>query len=174
MKTETTNFGFEVLVTFLLPGFLATLAAAIAYGISKDQLLELITWAERAQFIASFLLLAAVAIAGAIIASIQAVLETRILDNLAPCYLKISREIFDAEWNRYIYDLPCKPNSYISRVVLFFQFETRLGVAAILLGSVITWHGMFIFISGLALYCIGIMHHIELAKFRHRHYTVSP
>ncbi len=175
MKTEATNFGFEILVTFLLPGFLAVLAVVVAHGISKYQLLEIIAWAESAQFIASFVLLAAVALAGAIVASIQAVLETFVLDYVAPCHLKISRGVFEEEWNKYISDLSNNRNSYISRVVLFFQFETRLGVAAVLLGLATvcrwpSWYGVFVLISGLVFYCIGTMHHIELAKFRHRHY----
>ncbi|MBI5450001.1 MAG: hypothetical protein HY940_01460 [Gammaproteobacteria bacterium] len=172
MKTDPTNFGFEILVTFLLPGILGAVAAGIFHGMTESQLKEMLDWATNAQFITSFFSLAAVALLGAIIASIQAVIETCILDRITPWCMGIDKEIFNSDWNYYVDNLQRLKNPYVSRVVLFFQFETRLGLSAIILGMALLKlscsHATLAFALGLGFYIIGMMHHKELAGFRNR------
>jgi hypothetical protein len=57
-------------------------------------------------------------------------------------------------------------------VVLFFQFESRLGLALLLLGgavfSVSRTHGCAFLLLGALVYLIGTMHHKELADIEKR------
>lgn len=173
MKTQVTAFGFEVLVTYLLPGILATIAVLLAHGISVDEAKGIIHWAEKAQFLASFVMLSLFTLFGALVASLQAVLESILLDRLTPRLMKKTHSQFDEEWDYYINNLPT--NSYISRVVLFFQFETRLGLASVLLGitlfSLSVLHALVLVILGLGFYWIGVSHHKELAVIRENYFN---
>ena len=168
MKTEVTGFGFEILVTYLLPGILATAAVAIAHGITIEEVDSILTWAKDAQLLASVILITSFALFGALIASLQAVLETWILDKLTPKIMGKDKNKYYEEWDYYIQNLP--KNSYISRVVLFFQFETRLGLASIILGLTLfklsCVHAIIFILLGIFFYIIGVFHHKELAEFR--------
>ena len=168
MKTQVTAFGFEVLVTYLLPGILATIAVFIWHGVGMNEARTIISWAQEAQFLASFVMLSLFTLFGALIASLQAILESRFLDRLTPWLMKKDHDKFDEEWDYYINNLP--NNSYISRVVLFFQFETRLGLAAIILGvtllGVSMLHALILTFFGVVIYGIGVAHHKELGIIR--------
>lgn len=173
MKTQVTAFGFEVLVTFLLPGILATLAVFVWHGVDAEQAKVILGWAQDSQFLASFLLLSSFTLLGALIASIQALLESLFLDRLTSSRMKKASGQFDTEWYFFIRHLP--ENSYVSRVVLFFQFETRLGLAALILGisllglSVI--HGVIFTLLGVVFYWIGSLHHTELGLLRETYFN---
>lgn len=168
MKTQVTAFGFEVLVTYLLPGILATMAVFMWHGVGLNEAKSIIKWAQEAQFLASFVMLSLFTLFGALIASLQAMLESWILDKLTPKLMNKEHSQFDEEWDYYINNLP--NNSYISRVVLFFQFETRLGLAAIILGvtlfSLSMLHAFILTIFGVVIYGIGVAHHKELGIIR--------
>lgn len=171
MKTQVTAFGFEVLVTYLLPGILATVAVLVWHGVGINEARAIFQWAQGAQFLASLLLLSLFTLFGALIASLQAVLESWLLDWLTPKLMNKDHSRFDEEWDFYINKLP--NNSYISRVVLFFQFETRLGVASMILGTTLFWlsavHAIIFIVLGVVFYMIGISHHKELALIREQY-----
>lgn len=168
MKTQVTAFGFEVLVTYLLPGILATIAVLVAHGVALDEAMAILKWAQEAQFLASFVMLSLFTLFGALIASLQAVLESWLLDRLTPKLMNKEHDQFDKEWDYYINNLPM--NSYISRVVLFFQFETRLGLASIILGATLfslsMSHAVVLMVLGVIFYWIGVSHHKELGLIR--------
>lgn len=172
MKTQVTEFGFEVLVTYLLPGILATLAVFAWHGVGVAEAKQILDWAQQAQFLASLLMLSLFTLFGALIASLQALLESWILDRLTPWLMNKAPGHFDREWDYFINRLPT--NSYISRVVLFFQFETRLGLASLILGitllSLSLLHGVLFIVLGFVFYLIGIGHHRELASIRESYF----
>jgi hypothetical protein len=168
MKTQVTAFGFEVLVTYLLPGILATMAVLVWHGIDIEGAKKLVAWAQDAQFLSSFLLLASFTLLGALVASLQALIEANFLDWLTSKMLDKEQTQFNVEWNHYINNLP--ENSYISRVALYFQFETRIGLASLILGltlfKVSVVHAGVFILLGLVFYWIGSLHHRELGAFR--------
>ena len=173
MKTQVTAFGFEVLVTYLLPGILATMAVLVWHGVGISEAKAIFQWAQEAQFLASFLLLSAFTLFGALIASLQTVLESVLLDWLTPSRMSKTRAQFDSEWEYFIQNLP--NNSYVSRVVLYLQFETRLGLAAFILGvsllSISIAHGVIFIVLGLVFYWIGSLHHTELGVIRETYFN---
>src|SRR5262245_36570071 len=139
MKSEAGTFGFEVLLTFLLPGFIVAIGVLLLHAVSASELERLLKAAANAQFLTTFVLLAVVALFGVIIAAIQALVETYVLDRLTPYLAQQTKEQFDRNWQKYVIGLPNLSNRYISRVVLFFQFETRLGLALFFL-SLVVWY----------------------------------
>lgn len=171
MKTEATAFGFEVLVTFLLPGLLVLFGIGLYIDWPPCALNDLLKFAKEAQFLATFALLGAIALLGTIVASLQAVLESLLLDRLTPKLMGISPVIFYDDWDKYIVNLKAYKNSYVSRVVLYFQFETRLGLSLVFCGTAIfswSWEiGLLVIAIGLAFYGIGAFHHKELGHYRH-------
>ncbi|MBV2138607.1 MAG: hypothetical protein KUF79_17505 [Candidatus Thiodiazotropha sp. (ex Ctena orbiculata)] len=170
MKTETTDYAFQTLITYLLPGIIAAFAVIVWHGVTEKQLEAMIKFGKDAQFLASLAIISIVTLAGALIASIQAALETWILDRITPALIGISRQDFNKQWSNYISNLNEYKNSYISRVVLFFQFETRIGLSTIVLGIAlfrISWpHAIVVIIIGLVFYSMGISHHKELGEYR--------
>jgi hypothetical protein len=175
LKSDPLGFGFEVLITYLLPGVVVTLAVAFFHGITVDQAKWLLAEATKAEFLASFLLLAVISALGAVTASVQGVIEGHLLDPLAAQLVGISKVKFDEQWTKYVKDLPNGRNPYIARVVLFFQFETRMGLAMLILSlsliSVSCRHAIFALMCGGLLYAIGVMHHHNLASMRNAAYT---
>lgn len=175
MKTAPLGFGFEILITYLLPGVVVTLSAAFFHGITVDQAKWLLAEAGKAEFLASFLLLAVVSALGAVTASVQGVIEGHLLDPLAAMRIGITKEKFDQQWSSYVKDLPNGRNPYIARVVLFFQFETRMGLAmlalSISLASVSCPHAVYALVAAITLYAIGAMHHKNLASMRNVEYS---
>jgi hypothetical protein len=159
MKTQATSFGFEVLVTYLLPGFIAALSALIAHGMNLNQARVILEWSAKAEIISSLVMVSVIVLFGAGIASIQALLETYALDKCTTRKLNICSEKFNEQWQYYIMNL--QRNSYISRVVLFFQFETRLGLSLFLLGLAafrLSWlHGVIFILIGYLFYRIGML-----------------
>lgn len=131
----------------------------------------LLIWAADAQFLAAFLIFAGVSLMGAVVASAQAILETFLLDCITPKLVGITRAEFQDEWNEYVKALPESRNPYISRVVLFFQFETRMGLSLVVLGMFLLKlsyaHAGVAASSGLILYAVGLLHHKELGDYRH-------
>ena len=172
MKTQTSSYGFEVLVTYLLPGLAALAAVLIAHGLDLEKAKEMLTWAADAQFLSTFLIFAGIALMGAIVATGQAILETAVLDRVTSWRLNITAEQFTNEWIDYVKALPRSKNSYISRVVLFFQFETRMGLAFVVLSGFLLKlscsHALTALVTGVILYAVGMSHHKELAYYRHK------
>jgi hypothetical protein len=175
MKSEAGTFGFDVLLTFLLPGFIVTIGVLLLHAVNAAESNELLKVAGSAQFLTTFVLLAVVTLFGVMVAAFQAIAETYVLDRLTPYLASQTKIEFDNNWQNYVLNLPKFSNRYISRVVLFFQFETRLGLSLLFLGLVI-WHVQPVFLTGrhalasillgVALYMIGELHHVELAKYR--------
>lgn len=174
MKTDPLGFGFEVLITYLLPGVAVTLSAAFFYGITVEQAKWLLAEAAKAEFLASFFLLAIVSALGAVTASVQGVIEGKVLDRLAAYRIGVTKDQFDEQWSKYVKDLPNGRNPYIARVVLFFQFETRMGLAMLILSASLTSlscsHALYALAIAVILYVIGAMHHKDLASMRNKNY----
>ena len=101
MKTQATSFGFEVLVTYLLPGFIAASSALTVHGMSLNQVRVILEWSAKAEIIASLVMVSAFALFGAGIASIQALLETYVLDKCTTRKLNICSKKFDQQWQYY-------------------------------------------------------------------------
>lgn len=170
MKTQATDFGFDVLVTFLLPGLLIAISIGMFVDWQVGQMDKVFVWMKEAQFISAFLILGVVALLGTIVASIQALFESLVLDRLTPKLMSITEETFKDDWEKYIRDLDKYRNTYVTRVVLFFQFETRLGLSIIFFGiSLCSWSAGYALLSGVVgviFYAIGIFHHKELGEYR--------
>lgn len=172
MKTDASSIGFEALITYFVPGIVALLAVVIGHGVGLSKAQEFLEKGAEAEFLSTFLFISATAIMGAIVAAIQAVFETFFMDRLTPLLVGISRQQFEDEWLAYVRTLTNERNSYIARVVLFFQFETRLGLAFIALGACLfrltCGHAMLALFTGIGLYLVGLLHHYELGVYRHK------
>lgn len=76
------------------------------------------------------------------------------------------------DWHQYLDGLNRKGNPYVSRLVLFFQYETRLGLAGVTLAAPMMTYwpdwGRIVGVLSIFLYVAGVGHHIELAKYRRR------
>ena len=182
MKTEPLGFGFEVLITYFLPGIVVALGILVSLGLNVEELQVLVSDLAKAEFLVSFALVAIVTLLGASTASAQAIVETYVLDPVTAWLIRVSRPQFDEQWVKYVQDLPNKRNPYIARVVLFFQFETRMGLAMMILCAFLLYNGFrlpgwLIFFGGLLFYAVGFIHHKELAEMRKKYYgenAVSP
>jgi hypothetical protein len=167
---NTGNFTFEVLVTFVLPGFLVAVAVLLMHGVDNAGMTMLMQKAAEAQFLSVFMILAVIVLCGALVASVHAVVGTLVLDRITARRVSQTKADFDRMWMEYVEALPNLKNPYISRVVLFFQFESRLGLALLFLGagvfSASKVHGWAFLSLGLFVYLIGAMHHKELAEHR--------
>lgn len=175
MKTEPLGFGFEVLITYFLPGVVVALGVLVSLGLNVGQLQALTSDLAKAEFLASFALVAVVTLLGASTASAQAIVETYVLDPVTAWLIGVNKAQFDEQWTKYVQDLPNKRNPYIARVVLFFQFETRMGLAMLILFAFLLYNGFRVpgwltFFGGLLFYAVGIIHHKELAEMRNKYY----
>lgn len=187
MRTLTGIFGFEELLTFLLPGMIALLAVVIGCSEWSQGDLPLtehaqtlvqwaLCWAREAEFGAGlFVILALAALLGTVTASLQAALETWILDWITRKRIRQEPKEFKEVWKRYLGALGRTPNHYINRVLLFYQFETRLGLTLILLSLMVWWRvhwlaGVGVLVVAVFMYFMGAAHHKELAEYRKDHF----
>ncbi len=169
---NTGNFTFEVLVTFVLPGLLVAVAILLMHGVDNAGMTLLLKQAAEAQFLSVFIILSVIVLCGAIVASVHAVVETWLLDRITAWRVDQTKDEFHRMWMEYVQELPNLKNPYISRVVLFFQFESRLGLALLFLGGALfpasRTHGCAVLLMGMLVYLISTMHHKELADHRKR------
>ena len=163
----------ESVLTLLLPGLLLAVALIVLWMPSEDQLQHLLAWSKEADFLSALLAFSAFGLLGAIIASAQDALETWVLDAITPRRIGVARQEYNDHWFRYIASLPENNNPYISRLVMFLQYETRIALA----GSALAWavlrqlsvgYGVALFALSVGLYWMGMSHHKELAILRQK------
>jgi hypothetical protein len=163
----------ESVLTLLLPGLLLAVALLVIWRPNDAQLERMLSWIKEADFLSALLAFSAFGLLGAIIASVQEALETWVLDAITPRRIGVARQEYNDHWFKYVDSLPANSNPYISRLVTFLQYETRLALA----GMVLAWavlhqfsiaYGIVLFALSLGLYWMGMSHHKELAILRQK------
>lgn len=174
MDMKVMDHGFGIFITHTLPGIILSSAALLFHGIQLDQLIYLLTHAKDAEFLATIVLITLFTIAGALVASLHGLMEAKILDVKTARSIGVSDDTYREQWDYYIDNLDEFKNGYVDRLVLFFQFETRMGLAAFLLSVSLAkyscLHAFYVLILSLFLYWMGSLHHQALAGFRKRNY----
>ncbi len=173
MKATEEAFGLGSLLTLLLPGLLVAVALLQFADPTGEEAKALAEFANKVEFLATFLMFATFALLGAIVATLQAGLETWILDRVSAKAVGLTIDEYRAEWFGYLKSLSEQgSNPYISRLVLFFQFETRLGLAGMLVGASLcgrsTGLSFIAILVSTLMYAMGIYHHYELSEYRHK------
>ena len=175
-----TGFGFGYLVSMFLPG--SFLLAACAVALRKvDPRAAQIAWAFLAgnEWLAVIVLTLGAVFLGIFLSSIWDWIETHHSDSKRASELGISRRQYEEEWNLYVDDLKPEQNPYVSRMVLFWRFESRCALALLALAltllvigvtSTIRLCGVLTLLASVVLYLAGERSHRWLAKYRHRHY----
>lgn len=178
MRPLEQSFGLESLLTLLLPGLLVGVGIVEMVGPTEDRIRDLLNEARSLELVASLILTGAIMLLGAVVAAVHAAIETWPLDWMTRRLLGISKEEYLDQWHNYLASVAKGRNPYISRLVLFFQFETRLGIAFVFLGLVLWGRSALLGGStvgiGLFMYAMGAVHHYELGDFRRRHHAEAP
>lgn len=163
----------ESVLTLLLPGLLLAVALFVLWRPSDSELHGLLAWIKEADFLSTLLAFSAFGLLGAIVASVQEALETWVLDAITPRRIGVERQEYNEHWFQYVDSLPENSNPYISRLVMFLQYETRIALA----GTVLAWavlqqfsvgYGIALFALSIGLYWMGMSHHKELAILRQK------
>jgi hypothetical protein len=163
----------ESALTLLLPGLLLAVALVVIWTPSETQLQRVLAWIKEADVLAALLAFSAFGLLGALIASVQDALEALVLDAITPRRIGVARQEYNEHWFAYVATLPGRSNPYISRLVLFLQYETRIALS----GAVLAWavlqqlsivYGLALFALSLGLYWMGMSHHKELAILRQK------
>jgi hypothetical protein len=163
----------ESVLTLLLPGLLLAVALIVLWWPSEAELHRVLSWAKDADFLSALLAFSAFGLLGAIVASVQDALETWILDAITPRRIGVANQEYNEHWFKYVASLPQNSNPYVSRLVMFLQYETRIALA----GTVLAWavlhrlsigYGVALFALALGLYWMGMYHHKELAILRQK------
>ena len=167
------SISVESVLTLLLPGLLLAVALVVLWKPSEDQLQRVLSWSKEADFLSALLVFSAFGLLGAIVASAQDALEAWVLDAITPRRIGIARQEYNDHWFKYVASLPENSNPYVSRLVMFLQYETRIALA----GMVLAWavlcqisvgYGSVLFALSIGLYWMGMSHHKELAILRQR------
>jgi hypothetical protein len=174
------QFGFETLITVLIPGLLLTAGGALALEEWAPGDLDILVQPLKGQgFEQGVALLVVAATLGSALATMLWVFEVRILDRFTAWRLDICDEQFDREWSRYVDSLTKEHNSHISRMVQAFYFELRCGVAgmgvAILVAAttdVADWVPVVLALLSMVMALDAARLHLHLARFRRRHHNV--
>ena len=163
----------ESVLTLLLPGLLLAVALVVLWTPSETQLERVLAWIKETDFLSALLAFSAFGLLGAIVASVQDALETWVLDAITPRRIGVARHEYNDHWFSYVASLPENSNPYISRLVMFLQYETRIALA----GTVLAWavlsrvsvgYGVVLFALAAGLYWMGMSHHKELAILRQK------
>lgn len=163
----------ESVLTLLLPGLLLAVALVVIWMPSDEQLQRMLAWIKEADILSTLLAFSTFGLLGAIIASVQDALETWVLDAITPRRIGVARHEYNDHWFRYVDSLPENSNPYVSRLVMFLQYETRIALA----GAVLAWavlnqlstvYGVLLFALSIGLYSMGMSHHKELAVLRQK------
>lgn len=175
------SFSFDYLVTVFLPGALLTFASGIALN-TFDPCSAKIAWdlAANHQWLAVMVVTLASAFFGIFLSSLWGWIENHLADPRRAKKLGVTIAGYNEEWHLYVDSLnEGQGNSYISRVVLLWQFESRTALALILLAfaafaaaasTVAIIFSLILGVMGVVLYAAGERHHAELATIRHRWY----
>ena len=179
------SLGFNRLIGVLLPGFLASVAVWLLVdrflpdGSARTALEALLTSEWRFGFAALF----ASALIGSLLRSLLGFVEAGWIDVRTARKLNISEKQFDEEWDRYVDSLDTAQNPYIGNLALAFFFESRGGLAAVMLGaafgvrtgSLAGWiAGLIVVAVGAAAFLAGLRTHRALAEYRHRKFANPP
>ncbi len=167
------NITVESVLTLLLPGLLLGVALVVLWGPDPAELHSVLSWVKEADLLSALLAVAAFGLLGAIVASIQDALESWVLDAITPRRIGIARHEYNDHWFTYVASLPERSNPYISRLVMFLQYETRIAIAGTVLAGAVLWqlsigYGIALGVLFSSLYWMGMSHHKELAILRQR------
>ena len=175
------NFGYETIVSVLLPGTIVLAAALLflqAIAPTSEIAIYVEMLMEKEFHFAVFVLLSSV-LFGSLLGSMMDVFEYRYLDGKSADAIRIPIDQYREEWHVYIETLPEKRNSYIGKKAMNYNFELRSSVALFILAIAVLVTGMSWlftgFLVGLAALMYGLSrqtHHL-LAKWRHRLYEAQ-
>lgn len=180
MKPVGESFGFATLITVFLPRL--TLAMGVLFILQSDpgwmerQKAVLPLFTELKEWQQTFAALAIISLLGSLIAAVNGLLESFIYDRITRQRLKIEMGHYNDHWHEYLYRVSKEANSYVSRVVIWFLFESRMAVA-VAVALVFAFYLIeaedrelsvaVLFVSAfLALGFLGYHHHKELAEYR--------
>lgn len=181
MKALSAPFGIESLLTLLIPGLVLIVSIVVSstvlleQPVPLEQLEAIKSWVSDAEFLAAFLVVALSALFGAVVASAQAAIETFLLDPITAKWLRrkcadYTKEAYMTDWYKYLKELNKTANPYVSRLLLFFDFEGRLGLAGFALAVSLFAHSWLcatvVLVVALFLYVMCMLHHCELGKYR--------
>jgi hypothetical protein len=181
MKPLGESFGFGTLITVFLPGvalaigILVVLQSDPGWKAQQDSVLNV--FSQMKEWQQTFSALAIISLLGSLIGTTNGLLESLIYDRVTPHRMGISRADFNAHWQEYLYRLSKENNSYVSRVVTWFLFESRMAVAILLVFVFYMVEGfdremstaILLLVAVGALGYLGYHHHRELAEYR-RHW----
>lgn len=177
------NLGYETLLTILIPG--ATVFTSfwilLLHNFPKSKLIAHLNYITSKEWLFGVFLLVSSAFLGQVIASFMGLVEEFILDRCRRKKMGIGKVQYEREWYRYVDSLDeGSRNSWISRCVLTFYFESRMAFALLIFSTSILFHiksnwGGILFITLSGLGALGfwksIRTHAELAKIRRRKFS---
>jgi len=178
MKTVGETFGFGTLLTVFLPGLAFSIGILLILqsdpGWVKQQSSVLTIFKAMDEWQQTFAALAVISLLGALLAAANGVLEAYFYDKITPYRMNISADEFNRHWYEYLYRLSKESNAYISRIVTWFLFESRMAVAVAFVfffylveaqDRELSHAVLFICAIGI-LGFLGYHHHRELAEYR--------
>ena len=132
------SFGYETLISILLPGFTLLGAAwlLVARFAPASMLNALFTRTATSEWQFSLFVILGSALLGSLLASVLELVEWRIFDRWTAKRLGIDPDLYDEEWYWHVETLADRSNPYLDRKTVYFFFELRAGVAILLLSVV--------------------------------------
>lgn len=179
MKPIGESFGFGTLITVFLPGLALALGIVFLFHGHPDWLQPLQTtvidlFTAMKEWQQTFAALAIISLLGSLVASINGLLETCFYDRITTSWMDIRKDEFDRHWYEYLYQLGKQTNVYVSRIVTWFLFESRMAVA-LLFVLIMYWCAaptisqaltFWLFLSVVIFSVLAAVHHYELAMHR--------
>jgi hypothetical protein len=113
---------------------------------------------------------------GTLLGVVIAYFEAKVLDPHAARELGITDEEYWQDWCRYVDHLDEHKNSYISKTVASFLFESRASLASLIAAGLLPYSSAPLFVAavvwslGVMVGIAGIHDHESLAEYRHRRF----
>jgi hypothetical protein len=114
---------------------------------------------------------------GAILRTVIGTIEYQIIDRIQACRLRLSRDEYNTQWDRYLDHLEDHRNSYISQLVDAYHFEARSALSLLILAIALFvridswWAALIFLVSALFLGWSAYTVHLWLAKNRKRKFS---
>ncbi len=178
------KLGYQILVTVLLPGTLLLAAAWLAFGdiFLGSHAFLLVETFLRSEWIGGGSLLLAAALLGTLLGSLMDSLEVHTFDVWTSREQSLTPDDYWEEWLKYVDSLEKGSNPFIDQMALYFFFESRTAVAALVLGitwGFISWGSGEVVIAMILVATAGVLFraaretHGILAAYRHRRFAKS-
>lgn len=180
------GISFDSFISILLPGWIATLLAAMLVNDSDMPAWAGTLWRDwgaalqEQDFQFGVVFVGLSAFLGVTLASVGGALELFVFDWVQ--YQRIARvkkqsgydrEKYDADWNAYVDSLCLRPQPYLRRLAIFYFFEMRTGLALAVTAALAGYYSagaewfLCAALGGLLL-VLSFVSHSQLADHRHR------